>query len=121
MSKEALVEMAAASEVSKVSVSELAKEFKGVGISLYDVGDKMAEVANYAKSVGVNVRAVSKDVVEKMNIAINRILQDPSIKKNLSERGIEIIGGSSAKFGEHIQNEVSKYAQIVKTSNMTID
>ena len=56
-----------------------------------------------------------------MNIAINRILQDPSIKKNLSERGIEIIGGSSAKFGEHIQNEVSKYAQIVKTSNMTID
>ena len=65
--------------------------------------------------------SLSKDVVEKMNIAINRTLQDPSIKKNLSERGIEIIGGSSAKFGEHIQKEVSKYAQIVKTSNMTID
>jgi tripartite-type tricarboxylate transporter receptor subunit TctC len=65
--------------------------------------------------------SLSKDVVEKMNMAINRTLQDPNIKKNLSERGIEIIGGSSAKFGEHIQNEVSKYAQIVKTSNMTVD
>lgn len=65
--------------------------------------------------------SLSKDIVERINIAINRTLQDPNIKKNLSERGIEIVGGSSAKFGEHIQNEVSKYAEIVKTSNMTID
>jgi tripartite-type tricarboxylate transporter receptor subunit TctC len=65
--------------------------------------------------------SLSKDIIEKMNMAINLTLQDPNIKKNLSERGIEIIGGSSAKFGEHIHNEVSKYAQIVKTSNMTVD
>jgi tripartite-type tricarboxylate transporter receptor subunit TctC len=48
-------------------------------------------------------------------------LQDPAVKKNLSDRGIEIIGGTPAKFGEHIQSEIAKYAQIVKTSGMTID
>jgi|688.fasta_scaffold188188_1 hypothetical protein len=63
MGTEALVEMGAAAEVSGVKTKELAKEFKGVGMSLYDVGDRMAEVANYAKSVGVNVKAVSAEVV----------------------------------------------------------
>ena len=65
--------------------------------------------------------SLSKDAVDKVNSAINRALQDPVVKKNLSDRGIEIIGGTPAKFGEHIQSEIAKYAQIVKTSGMTID
>ena len=63
---EALREMAAASNVASVDASKLALEFKGVGMSLYDVGDRMAEVANYAKSVGVNVQAVSGLVVTNL-------------------------------------------------------
>jgi len=66
LGKEALVEMAVAANVTGVNVGKLATEFKGVGISLYDVGDKMAEVANYAKSVGVNVKAVSSEVVTNL-------------------------------------------------------
>jgi tripartite-type tricarboxylate transporter receptor subunit TctC len=65
--------------------------------------------------------SLSKDAVDKVNSAVNRALQDPAVKKNLSDRGIEIIGGTPAKFGEHIQSEIEKYAQIVKTSGMTID
>ena len=65
--------------------------------------------------------SLSKDAVDKVNSAINRALQDPVVKKNLSDRGIEIIGGTPTKFGEHIQSEIAKYAQIVKTSGMTID
>jgi tripartite-type tricarboxylate transporter receptor subunit TctC len=65
--------------------------------------------------------SLSKDAVDKVNSTINRALQDPVVKKNLSDRGIEIIGGTPVKFGEHIQSEIAKYAQIVKTSGMTID
>jgi hypothetical protein len=63
LGKEALVEMAAAAKVAGVEGGKLANDFKNVGVSLYDVGDRMAEVANYAKSVGVNVQAVSGLVV----------------------------------------------------------
>ena len=66
MGTEALVEMGAAAEVSGVKTQQLAQEFKGVGMSLYDVGDRMAEVANYAKSVGANVKAVSAEVVTNL-------------------------------------------------------
>jgi tripartite-type tricarboxylate transporter receptor subunit TctC len=65
--------------------------------------------------------SMPKESVEKVNLAINRALEDPSIKKNLSERGIEIIGGTPARFGEHLQSEIAKYARIVKSANMQID
>ena len=69
--KEALTELAATSKVTGIEVSNLAENFRNVGVSMYDVGDAMLEVANYAKSVGVSVQAVSKGVVEnlgKMNL-----------------------------------------------------
>ena len=66
MSSEALKDMGAAAKVSGVEVKNLATGFKGVGMSLYDVGDRMAEVANIAKSVGVNVQAVSGLVVKNL-------------------------------------------------------
>jgi len=65
--------------------------------------------------------SMPKESVEKVNLAINRALEDPAIKKNLSDRGIEIIGGTPAKFGEHLQSEIAKYARIVKSANMQID
>jgi hypothetical protein len=63
---EALREMGAAAQVSGVSTKKLAQEFKEVGMSLYDVGDRMAEVANIAKSVGANVQMVSGLVVDNL-------------------------------------------------------
>jgi tripartite-type tricarboxylate transporter receptor subunit TctC len=59
--------------------------------------------------------------IEKMNASFNKSLQDPTVKRNLAERGIEIIGGTPAEFGKHLNAEVAKYAEIVKTSNMKID
>jgi tripartite-type tricarboxylate transporter receptor subunit TctC len=65
--------------------------------------------------------SMTKDAVDKMNQVINRALQDPAVKKNLGDRGIEIIGGTPAKFQEHIQSEILKYERIVKSANMQAD
>lgn len=59
--------------------------------------------------------------VDQMNAWVNQALVDPQIKKNLSERGIEVLGGSPSSFRQHIKSEISKYAEIVKSSNMKID
>jgi len=65
--------------------------------------------------------SMTKDAVDRMNQVINRALQDPAVKKNLGDRGIEIIGGTPAKFQEHIQSEILKYERIVKSANMQAD
>ena len=64
---------------------------------------------------------MTKDAVDRMNQAINKALLEPAVKKNFSDRGIEIIGGSPAKFQEHIQSEILKYERIVKSTNMQPD
>jgi tripartite-type tricarboxylate transporter receptor subunit TctC len=62
-----------------------------------------------------------KVVVERINRAFNEALAQDDVRQNLRERGIEMIGGTPAEFGSHLQREVAKYADIVKTSNMKID
>jgi len=62
-----------------------------------------------------------KVVVERINLSFNQALAQEGVRQNLRERGIEIIGGTPAEFGSHLQREVAKYADIVKTSNMKID
>lgn len=69
--KEAIVELAAVSKLSGVGVEALASNFRDVGVSIYDVGDQMKEVVNYAKSVGVSVSGVSGKVsgqLKQMNL-----------------------------------------------------
>jgi tripartite-type tricarboxylate transporter receptor subunit TctC len=62
-----------------------------------------------------------KVVVDRMNLSLNEALAQEGVRQNLRERGIEIIGGTPAEFGTHLQREVAKYADIVKTSKMKID
>ena len=59
--------------------------------------------------------------IARMNTLVNQALQEPAVRQNLADRGIEIIGGTPAAFGEHIRNEIAKYAGIVKSANMKID
>ena len=66
LSSEAITNMAAASKVTGQEVGTLAKNFREVGISMYDVGETMKDVANYAKNVGVPVKAVAEGVVSNL-------------------------------------------------------
>ena len=65
--KEAIVEISAAAQVTKQQIGTLTSSFREVGISIYDVGDKMKEITNYARSVGVSVNAVSSGVVDNLS------------------------------------------------------
>jgi hypothetical protein len=68
---EAIIELSAAASVSRVDIGKLATNFREVGVSIYDVGDQMKEVTDYARSVGVSVAGVSEKVVgnlSKMNL-----------------------------------------------------
>ena len=65
--KEAIVEITAAAQVTGQQIGTLTTNFRDVGISIYDVGDKMKEITNYARSVGVSVKAVSEGVVDNLS------------------------------------------------------
>jgi tripartite-type tricarboxylate transporter receptor subunit TctC len=65
--------------------------------------------------------STSKDAISRMNAEMNRALSDPLLRNTLVERGLEPIGGTQEKLGEHIRNEIAKYAGIVKQASIKID
>lgn len=71
LGKEAITELAAASQLTEVGVQTLAAGFRDVGTSIYDVGDEMKKVTEVARAAGVSVQNVSEQVVGnlgKMNL-----------------------------------------------------
>ncbi len=65
--------------------------------------------------------STSKEAVTRMNSEVNRGLSDPTLRKTFVERGLEPLGGTPERLGEHIRREIAKYAEIVKIANMKID
>jgi tripartite-type tricarboxylate transporter receptor subunit TctC len=65
--------------------------------------------------------ATPKEAVARMNAEINRALQEPQLRATFVERGLEPIGGTPEKLGEHLKREIAKYAQIVKQANIKVD
>lgn len=71
ISNEDLTELAATAKVTGQDITTLSSAFRGVGVSIGQVGDKMLDVTEIARNAGVSVAAVSKGVLtnlDKMNI-----------------------------------------------------
>lgn len=66
IASETIVELGATTKFTGLEVKELASTFKNAGFELGNVAETMADVANYAKSVGVNVLAVTELVSKNL-------------------------------------------------------
>ena len=66
-------------------------------------------------------KGTPRDVIEKMNAAINRALADPKIRSRLADLGGSPIAGSPEDFGKVIASETEKWAKVVASSGATVD
>jgi tripartite-type tricarboxylate transporter receptor subunit TctC len=63
-------------------------------------------------------RGTSKEIVGKLNMAINAGLADPSLKAQLTDSGSTILGGSPADFYNLIVEETEKWRKVIRTANI---
>ena len=61
------------------------------------------------------------DVVNKLNTAIVKALNQPDISQRLAEQGSDPAGNSPAEFKQFILTEVDKWAAIVTVSGAKVD
>jgi len=57
-----------------------------------------------------------KDMADKLNSVINKVLKDPEVRKHLQSIGAHVDGGSVAEFSKFSQSEIKRYEGIVKMS-----
>ncbi len=62
-----------------------------------------------------------REVVQKINTEINRILALPEVKERFAQGGIEVVGGAPEAFGALIGKEVATWAKVVKDANIKVD
>jgi len=59
--------------------------------------------------------------VQKLNAAINRVLQLPEVRERLGALTFESIGGSPQQFADYVRSEVAKWAVVVKETGAKLD
>jgi len=62
-----------------------------------------------------------RDVVEKLNRAVNDSLADPGIQAKLAELGGTLIPGTPEDFGNLISDETDKWAKVVKATGASAE
>jgi tripartite-type tricarboxylate transporter receptor subunit TctC len=61
------------------------------------------------------------EVVEKLNGALNRVLQRPDVRERLEALTFEPIGGSPQQFTSYVHAEVAKWAIVVKQTGAKLE
>lgn len=59
-------------------------------------------------------------IVDKVNAAVNESLQDPAVRKRLSDMGASPLGGTPKQLADHLAAETVKWGNIVRDAKIQI-
>ncbi len=65
--------------------------------------------------------ATPRDVITRMNAAINKVLLMPAVRARMTEVGYVVTGGSPEDFGRTIRSEMDKWAKILRDANIKVE
>ena len=60
------------------------------------------------------------EIIARMNAAMAEALNDPMVKQNLSEQGVDYRLSSPDVFGRFVESEVDRWAKVVKDNNIVV-
>ncbi|MGE8320529.1 MAG: tripartite tricarboxylate transporter substrate binding protein BugE [Comamonas sp.] len=66
-------------------------------------------------------KGTPKEVVDRINAAVKKVLADPAVKKRIEDTGSLVIGNTPEQFAEQIKNEFAIYKEVVKKQNLKLD
>lgn len=63
----------------------------------------------------------SKEVIDVLQRALHATLNDPAVKKQMADLGVDLTPGSSDDMRKLVQTEIPMFAEIIKTANIKVD
>ena len=62
-----------------------------------------------------------KDVIAALHSAISATVNDPAVRKQLADLGIDVVGSTPEELRAYLKSEIPKWAEVVKTSGAKVD
>ncbi|MDE2299487.1 MAG: tripartite tricarboxylate transporter substrate binding protein BugE [Burkholderiales bacterium] len=66
-------------------------------------------------------KGLPKEVVDKVNAAVRKTLEDPAVKKRIEDTGSLIVANSPEQFATQIAAEFEVYKKVVKLQKLTLE
>jgi len=66
-------------------------------------------------------KGIPKDIVDKINAAVRKTLEDPAVKKRIEDTGSFIIGNTPEQFAAQIVAEFEVYKRVVAAQKLTLE
>jgi tripartite-type tricarboxylate transporter receptor subunit TctC len=65
--------------------------------------------------------ATPKDIINRLNAEMNRIMKMPDVTQRLAGDGVEAVGTTPEQFGAYLKQEVAKWGKVVRASGAKAD
>ena len=69
----------------------------------------------------VGPKGLPREVVDKVNAAVKKALEDPAVRKRIEDTGSLVIANTPEQFAEQIKAEFDVYKKVVSTAKLKLD
>ena len=66
-------------------------------------------------------KGMPKEVVDKINAAVRKVLEDPGVKKRIEDTGSFVLGNTPEQFGAQIKAEYEVYKKVVDSAKLRLE
>ena len=66
-------------------------------------------------------KGLPREVVDKVNAATRKALEDPAVKKRIEDTGSVVIGNTPEQFAKQMADELAVYKKVVQTANLKLE
>jgi tripartite-type tricarboxylate transporter receptor subunit TctC len=63
-------------------------------------------------------KSMPKEVVQKVNAAVNKAIADPEVAQRLGAQGVAFVGGTVKQSEDFLQAEIDRWGRIIKAANI---
>lgn len=81
-------------------------------------------VPNYEATIWLGLMApkgTPRDVIEKLNQAVTRITSQPEVQQQWGRQGATPLVMTPAQFEKYINDDIAKWARVIKSANIKVD
>ena len=69
----------------------------------------------------IGPKGLPRDIVDKVNAAVHKVLKDPAVRKRIEDTGSLIVADTPEKFAQEIKAEYTAYKTVVDKQKLTMD